>query len=70
MSESILNVLCVRTGQQGKDMSHNQWLVEQVNAAFRKLELGQSEFIRHEDARQDMEAWKSRVRITSGGNAY
>lgn len=62
MSESILNVLCVRTGQQGKDMSHNQWLVELANAVFSKLERGQSEFVSNEDARQDMEARKSRIR--------
>ncbi|MBN56516.1 MULTISPECIES: hypothetical protein [unclassified Thalassolituus] len=62
MSESFLNVLCVRTGQQGKDMSHNQWLVELANAVFSKLERGQSEFVSNEDARQDMEARKSRIR--------
>tara|TARA_Y100000296_G_C4951104_1_gene146274 strand:+ start:295 stop:510 length:216 start_codon:yes stop_codon:yes gene_type:complete len=56
--------------QQSKDMAHDEWLTEQVNVAFSTLESGQSEFIRHEDARLDMEAWKSRVRITSGGNAY
>lgn len=64
MSESFLNVLCVRTGQQGKDMSHNQWLTEQVNAAFRKLEIGQTEFVSHEEARLDMKARKSRIRNT------
>ncbi len=70
MSEPFLNVLRVNLEKQGKDMTHDQWLTEQVNAAFRKLERGQSEFVSNEDARQDMEAWKSRVRITSGGNAY
>ncbi len=62
MSEPFLNVLCVNLEKQGKDMTHDQWLTEQINAAFRKLERGQSEFIRHEDARQDMEARKSRIR--------
>ena len=62
MSESILNVLCVRTGQQGKDMSHNQWLVELANAVFSKLERGQSEFVSNEDACMDIEARKNRIR--------
>ena len=56
MSEPFLNVLCVNIEQQSKDMAHDEWLTEQVNAAFSKLESGQSELIRHEDARQDMEA--------------
>ncbi len=62
MSEPFLNVLCVNIEQQRKVMTHDQWLTEQVNAAFSKLESGQSELIRHEDARQDMEARKSRIR--------
>jgi len=50
--------------QQRKVMTHDQWLTEQVNAAFSKLESGQSEFVSHEDARMDMEARKSKIRNT------
>lgn len=48
--------------QQRKVMNHDQWLTEQVNAAFNKLESGQSEFISHEKARLDMEARKMKIR--------
>ena len=37
MSEPFLNVLCVNLEKQGKDMTHDQWLTEQINAAFRKI---------------------------------
>ena len=64
MSEPFLNVLCVNIEQQGKDMTHDQWLTEQVDSAFSKLERGQSEFVSNEEARLDMEARKSRIRNT------
>ena len=48
--------------QQRKVMTHDQWLTEQVNAAFNKLEGGQSEFVSHEEASLDMEARKVKIR--------
>lgn len=48
--------------QQRKIITHEQWLTEQVNAAFSKLESGQSEFISHEQASVDMEARKVKIR--------
>ena len=48
--------------QQRKVISHDQWLTEQVNAAFSKLETGQSEFVSHEEAGLDMEARKMKIR--------
>lgn len=48
--------------QQRKVMNHNQWLTEQVNAAFSKLENGQSKFVTHEEASLDMEARKMKIR--------
>ena len=48
--------------QQRKVMTHDQWLTEQVNVAFSKLENGQTEFVSHEDASSDMEARKMKIR--------
>ncbi|QJR79952.1 damage-inducible protein J [Alteromonas pelagimontana] len=48
--------------QQRKVMIHDQWLTEQVNEAFSKLESGLSEFVIHEDASLDMEARKMKIR--------
>ena len=53
--------------QQSKDMAHDEWLTEQVNAAFSKLERGQSEFVSNEDARMDMEAGKRTIREIKKG---
>ena len=52
------------TEQQRKDMTHYQWLTEQVDTAFCNLEIGQTEFVSHDEARSDMEARKSRIRNT------
>ena len=48
--------------QQRKVMTHDQWLTEQVNASFSKLESGQSEFVSDHEARLEMEARKNRIR--------
>jgi antitoxin component of RelBE/YafQ-DinJ toxin-antitoxin module len=48
--------------QQRKIMTHDQWLTEEVNAAFSKLESGQSKFVSHEEANLDMEARKMKIR--------
>ena len=48
--------------QQRKVMTHDNWLTEQVDAAFSKLENGKSEFVSHEDARLDMDARKEKIR--------
>ena len=48
--------------QQRKVMTHDQWLTEQVNAAFSKLDSGKSEFVTHEEASLDMEARKMKIR--------
>ena len=50
---------------QGRTLSvitHDQWLTEQVNAAFSKLDSGKSEFVTHEEASLDMEARKMKIR--------
>lgn len=52
--------------QQRKVMAHDQWLSEQVNAAFEKLNAGDSEFISHEDAKTQMEARKMKIRNKTG----
>ena len=43
-------------------MTHDQWLTEQVNAAFSRLNNGKSEFVTHEEASLDMEARKMKIR--------
>ncbi len=48
--------------QQRKVVTHQQWLTEQVNAAFERFEEGKSEFVSHEDSKAEMEARKLRIR--------
>ena len=48
--------------EQRKSMSHDAWLSEQVNAAFDKLDRGQSNFMKHDDAKIQMEARKAKIR--------
>ena len=48
--------------QQRKIITHDQWLTEEVNAAFSKLESGKSKFVSHEEANVDMEARKMKIR--------
>jgi antitoxin component of RelBE/YafQ-DinJ toxin-antitoxin module len=48
--------------QQRKLITHDQWLTEQVNAAFSKLESGQSEFFSHDAASSYMETRKRIIR--------
>lgn len=38
------------------------WLVEQVNAAFEKLDSGKTKFISHEQAKSEMAKRKTRIR--------
>lgn len=47
--------------EQRKEMSHDHWLATQVNAAFSKLESGQSSFIDHESANTQMSAFKRKL---------
>ncbi|WP_417657851.1 damage-inducible protein J [Pseudidiomarina aestuarii] len=47
--------------EQRKEMSHDHWLATQVNAAFAKLESGQSSFIDHESANKQMNAFKRKL---------
>lgn len=69
MSESFFNLLCVTIEQQGKDMTHDHWLIGLANAAFSKLERGQSGFVNNEDARMDMGASKRTKRAIKKGIA-
>jgi antitoxin component of RelBE/YafQ-DinJ toxin-antitoxin module len=48
--------------EQKKFMSHDVWLSEQVNAAFDKLDNGKSRFVEHNDAQEQMEARKMKIR--------
>lgn len=38
------------------------WLVDQVNAAFEKLDSGKAKFISHEQAKSEMAKRKTRIR--------
>ncbi|CUB06367.1 type II toxin-antitoxin system RelB/DinJ family antitoxin [Marinomonas fungiae] len=48
--------------QQRKRLSHDQWLTEQVERAFEKLESEQSEFIEATRADAEMEAFKAALK--------
>lgn len=48
--------------QQRKRLSHDQWLAEQVERAFEKLESQQAEFVEAEQADAEMEAFKATLK--------
>jgi len=48
--------------QQRKSMDHDVWLSEQVNAAFDKFDNGNASFIKHDDAKVQMENRKIKIR--------
>ena len=48
--------------ERRKQLSHDNWLTEQVNQAFQKLESGQSEFTDNEKGKNRMEKFKAQFR--------
>ncbi|WP_286238021.1 damage-inducible protein J [Neptuniibacter halophilus] len=51
--------------QQRKALSHDAWLTEQINQAFKALDAGETTFVDHESAKAQMEARKARIRNRS-----
>jgi antitoxin component of RelBE/YafQ-DinJ toxin-antitoxin module len=47
---------------QRKEMNHDAWVSEQVNAAFDKLDSGEAVFSTHEQAKERIEARKAKIR--------
>jgi len=48
--------------EQRKSISHDTWLLEEVNAAFEKFDAGEANFVKHNDAKNQMEARKIKIR--------
>lgn len=48
--------------EQRKTMTHDLWLTEQINAAFDKIDNGKANFIEHNEAKNEMEARKNKIR--------
>jgi len=48
--------------QQRKAIPHDDWLTEQVNLAFDKLDTGRSAFIEHDPAKSEMIERKAKIR--------
>ena len=48
--------------QQRKAIPHDDWLAEQVNLAFDKLDTGRSTFIEHDQTRSEMAEHKAKIR--------
>lgn len=48
--------------QQRKTLSHDAWLTEQVNLAFKKYDSGKAVFVDNESAKSHMEARKAMIR--------
>lgn len=44
------------------ELEMQDWLLEQVNAAFKKLDNGKAKFISHDQAKSDMAKRKTRIR--------
>jgi antitoxin component of RelBE/YafQ-DinJ toxin-antitoxin module len=47
---------------QRKVESHEQWLTDQVNQAFAKLDKGTAEFVSATEAEQQLESFKEKLR--------
>ncbi|WP_442876579.1 type II toxin-antitoxin system RelB/DinJ family antitoxin [Endozoicomonas sp. GU-1] len=48
--------------QQRKLSSHDQWLTQQVNQAFEKLDSGATNFAEHDKAKDEMAKRKAKIR--------
>jgi len=48
--------------EQRKTISQDSWLLEEVNAAFEKFDAGEANFVEHDDAKNQMEARKMKIR--------
>ncbi|MEZ8824089.1 type II toxin-antitoxin system RelB/DinJ family antitoxin [Vibrio amylolyticus] len=48
--------------QQRKTLSHDVWLTEQVNLAFKKFDTGKAVFVDHASAKSLMAERKARIR--------
>ena len=48
--------------QQRKVLSQDAWLTNQVNLAFEKLDSGNSDFIDHDTAKDEMKKRKAKIR--------
>ncbi len=48
--------------QQRKALSHDEWLINQVAAAFARLDAGQATFVSHDAAKAIMAEQKTKIR--------
>lgn len=48
--------------QQRQALSQEQWITEQVNLAFEKLDNGKAVFVDHDSAKQSMAERKAKIR--------
>ena len=48
--------------EQRKTMTHDLWLTEQINTAFDKIDSRKANFIEHNEAKNEMEARKNKIR--------
>ena len=48
--------------QQRKAMTHDTWLSEQINTAFKKIDSGEANFIEQQHAKSQMEYRKNKIR--------
>ncbi|WP_375322391.1 hypothetical protein [Aliivibrio logei] len=51
-----------RVNDKAKLLSHEQYLIEQVNLALDKLDSGKANFINHNEAKETMAERKTRIR--------
>lgn len=62
LSDACRELISQLAEQQENKVSHDQWLSEQVHAAFEKLQAEQSVFLPHDDAKLSMESIKAKIR--------
>jgi antitoxin component of RelBE/YafQ-DinJ toxin-antitoxin module len=62
LSEACRELTVGLAEEQRKTMTHDLWLTEQINAAFDKIDSGKANFIKHNEARTQMEARKNKIR--------
>lgn len=62
LSDACRELIVGLAEEQRKTMTHDLWLTEQINAAFDKIDNGKANFIEHNEAKNQMETRKNKIR--------
>ena len=62
LSDACRNLVISMAEEQKKLQSHDDWLTEEINKAYEKMEAGETEFYSSDSAKQIMALRKKRIR--------